>query len=224
MNNISLSHPTQSAAGELQNRNGSSLNSPRSRRRSLLSHETAHERSLSLGELHQELENEQEAQVNRLLYMIRLQQVQLAALSTEHSQDAAPASPTDQYVSPRATASSHSAGQLGPQSLSRQSSSRFSANGASTRGTSPALRPVSANLGPPIGDFLLGGTRDEPEFYQAETQMLTRENQMLKQRIKELERQILEMSGSSHPVTAQSSMPAATSTGHDTPVAALRDG
>jgi len=39
-------------------------------------------------------------------------------------------------------------------------------------------------------DFLLGGTRDECAFYQAETQTLTRENQMLKHRIRELERQI----------------------------------
>jgi hypothetical protein len=33
-----------------------------------------------LGELHQELENEQEAQVNRLLQMIRLQQDELSIL------------------------------------------------------------------------------------------------------------------------------------------------
>lgn len=37
---------------------------------------------------------------------------------------------------------------------------------------------------------MLGGARDESAFYQAETQMLTRENQMLKQRIRELERQL----------------------------------
>jgi len=39
----------------------------------------------------------------------------------------------------------------------------------------------------------LGG-RDESAFYQAETQMLTRENQMLRHRIRELEKQLSEMS------------------------------
>ncbi|TKA47802.1 hypothetical protein B0A55_13180, partial [Friedmanniomyces simplex] len=47
-------------------------------------------------------------------------------------------------------------------------------------------------------DFLLmgggGTTRDESAFYQAETQTLTRENQMLKARIRELERQITDLS------------------------------
>lgn len=43
--------------------------------------------------------------------------------------------------------------------------------------------------------------RDESAFYQAETQMLTRENQMLKLRIRELERQISEMGGPSAVVT-----------------------
>jgi hypothetical protein len=55
-----------------------------------------------------------------------------------------------------------------------------------SRGNSPALRPQSGSLGPLTEDFLLGGTRDESAYYQAETQMLTRENQMLKARIREL--------------------------------------
>jgi hypothetical protein len=53
------------------------------------------------------------------------------------------------------------------------------------------------------GDLLLGAsatTRDEASFYQAETQMLTRENQMLKLRIRELERQLNEMNPTS-PIT-----------------------
>ncbi|KAJ9636794.1 hypothetical protein H2199_007788 [Coniosporium tulheliwenetii] len=41
-----------------------------------------HERTPSLGELHQELESEQEGQVNRLLNMIRAQQAQIAALQS----------------------------------------------------------------------------------------------------------------------------------------------
>jgi hypothetical protein len=34
------------------------------------------------------------------------------------------------------------------------------------------------------------GSRDESAFYQAETQMLMRENQMLRHRVRELERQL----------------------------------
>jgi cell division septum initiation protein DivIVA len=36
------------------------------------------------------------------------------------------------------------------------------------------------------------GSRDESAFYQAETQMLVRENQMLRHRVRELERQLSE--------------------------------
>ena len=73
-----------------------------------------------------------------------------------------------------------------PHSLSRQSSARISNPGSNSHATSPALRPASGNLGPLTEDFLLGGSRDDAAFYQAETQMLTRENQMLKFRIREL--------------------------------------
>jgi hypothetical protein len=70
-----------------------------------------------------------------------------------------------------------------PHSLSRQSSARISNNASGT--TSPALHP-SSGLGPLTEDFLLGGTRDDAAFYQAETVNLTRENQLLKFRIREL--------------------------------------
>jgi hypothetical protein len=71
-----------------------------------------------------------------------------------------------------------------PHSLSRQSSARISNNASQT--TSPALHPSSGGLGPLTEDFLLGGTRDDAAFYQAETAQLSRENQMLKFRIREL--------------------------------------
>ena len=47
----------------------------------------------------------------------------------------------------------------------------------------------------------LGGvsTRDEAQFYQAEAQMMTRENQMLRLRIRELEREVRDKSESSAP-------------------------
>lgn len=167
-----------------------------------------HQRQPSLGELHQELENEQEAQVNRLLHMIRLQQDQLAAIqrqnngnessptNTEHSRYPTPPStlPTPastaitEQSSPRSSSVSHAQHPHfnRPHSLSRQSSARLSTQGTNSRGNSPALRPQSGSLGPLTEDFLLGGTRDDSAFYQAETQMLTRENQMLKLRIREL--------------------------------------
>lgn len=52
-----------------------------------------------------------------------------------------------------------------------------------SRGASPRLRTTS--IGAESGDWALGG-RDESAFYQAEAQMLTRENQMLKHRIHDL--------------------------------------
>lgn len=74
-----------------------------------------------------------------------------------------------------------------PISLSRNSSSRLSGTGdLGSSSQSPMLRPVSSAYDPQREDWLLGGARDESAFYQAETQMLTRENQMLKQRIREL--------------------------------------
>lgn len=52
-----------------------------------------------------------------------------------------------------------------------------------SRGASPRLR--STSIGGESGDWVLGG-RDESAFYQAETQMLVRENQMLRMRVREL--------------------------------------
>lgn len=46
--------------------------------------------------------------------------------------------------------------------------------------------------------------RDESAFYQAETQSMTRENQMLKSRIRELERQLHEASGGPGAVASHS--------------------
>lgn len=200
MNNLTLNDPTVPAPGELQQSNGSNAGSPRMSRRSfaLATADPHHQRQPSLGELHQELENEQEAQVNRLLHMIRLQQDQLVAMQRQQNptveQSPTSSVPTPPYAvptpasaaiteqsSPRSSSIPHF---NRPHSLSRQSSARLS-----SRGNSPGLRPQrteSGSLGPLTEDFLLGGTRDDSAFYQAETQMLTRENQMLKLRIREL--------------------------------------
>jgi hypothetical protein len=54
----------------------------------------------------------------------------------------------------------------------------------------------SGSISAESGDWVLGG-RDESAFYQAETQMLTRENQMLRHRVRDLEKQLAELSSSS---------------------------
>lgn len=211
LNNISLNDPSIPSPGEMQ---PNTNHSPRTgRRRSSVLAGTAdphHHRQPSLGELHQELEAETEGQVNRLLHMIRLQQDQLSALQGQNqAQDSSAIAPTPPATSRPTSAHPHdqptttsrsgsfssAAQQTGlphghgifnrPHSLSRQSSARIS-NAGSSHATSPALRPSSGSLGPLTEDFLLGGTRDDAAFYQAETQMLTRENQMLKFRIREL--------------------------------------
>jgi hypothetical protein len=53
-----------------------------------------------------------------------------------------------------------------------------------SRGASPRMRSTSIS-GESGEQWVLGG-RDENAFYQAETQMLTRENQMLRHRVREL--------------------------------------
>ncbi|KAG9695022.1 hypothetical protein KCU95_g4708, partial [Aureobasidium melanogenum] len=151
-----------------------------------------HHRAPSLGQIHQELENEQEHQVNRLLHMIRQQQDQIDELHADHPNTAS-ANANDSDTRPR-TLSSSSRQQPLPQrpvSLSRHSSQAVSVTSAPRSSSrSPALRPVASPYDPQREDWLLGANRDESAFYQAETQMLTRENQMLKARIRELERQL----------------------------------
>ncbi|KAL8668329.1 MAG: hypothetical protein Q9168_007040 [Polycauliona sp. 1 TL-2023] len=168
-----------------------------------------HHRSPSLGELHQELEQEQEAQVNRLLEMIRQQQLQLQqmqqhasytpASSTAAIDNSTPTSErsfTFPTVPPSAPISisnprPRSPAPRGSYELSRQSSRQ---SRTPSRTGSPSLRPSSAGVQAQGEDWMLSGgsqsSRDDAAYYQAETQMLTRENQMLKIRIRDLERQL----------------------------------
>jgi hypothetical protein len=144
---------------------------------------------------------------NRLLQMIRTQQAQLQqiqqstgalpATSTAAVDDSTPTSersfsfpnvsvplPTS-VINPRP----RSPGPRGSLDLSRHNSRR---SRHSSRTTSPALLPLSAGLHGESNEWLLSGggssqgSRDESAFYQAETQMLTRENLMLRMRIREL--------------------------------------
>lgn len=160
-----------------------------------------HNRAPSLGELHQELEAEQEAQVNRLLHQIRQQQAQILNLQQNHNQSAiigddspghvTPAQPVPVSSNVTSVAPTVSASGSIPRSPIFPRSSFDIARGdfrhrsrTPSRGASPRLRStsISQDSGEP---FALGG-RDESAFYQAETQMLMRENQMLKHRIRDL--------------------------------------
>ncbi|OQN97889.1 hypothetical protein B0A48_16200 [Cryoendolithus antarcticus] len=220
MTNLQINDPTIPAAGEMISPNSSG--SPGRNRRSMNPH---HARQPSLGELHQKLEEEQESQANRLLHMIRIQQDQLNALQKQHRGPLytppestgtsaladTPGSTAQSNPFDRPSPSSRSASVamlphgLGahkrPSSLSRQSSHRVLEPGFNSQSGSPKNGANTggghAALGPLTEDFLLGGRRDESAFYQAETQMLTRENQMLKLRVKELERHIAELAAGS---------------------------
>lgn len=123
---------------------------------------------------------------NRLLHMIRQQQTQIQALqNTPHGgsavvDDSAPPTP---QAAVHTSSGSQSRSPFITHPLSRNSSYR--SNRSSTT-NSPSIIPMSSvNDG---NELQLGpsATRDESAFYQAETQTLTRENQMLKLRIREL--------------------------------------
>ncbi|KAF9893689.1 hypothetical protein FE257_009857 [Aspergillus nanangensis] len=171
-----------------------------------------HQRAPSLGELHQELENEQEAQVNRLLQMIRSQQSQLDHLQQQHQHPSQSAAVDDSAQSDRSssipfvnpspavpplTGSGSRASSQVTSSLSNRRPSR-----PSSQTPSPSLRPLADfPRGPEALEWVAGASehqprrssRDESAFYQAEAAMLSRENQILRQRIRDLERQVSEL-------------------------------
>lgn len=206
--NLQLNDPTLPAPGEMVNENqGPSYRtaSPHSITGSPIipSRDPQHLRTPSLGEIHQELEQEQEAQVNRLLQMIHAQQQQLQQLqaSTGQAASAPPtideSTPTSEHSISSNNPSMHFSQQL-PTSVPRSPSSVLNPRTSfdiaradlhrrsrtPSRTASPRLgsTSVSAETEEP---WNLGG-RDENAFYQAETQMMVRENQMLRQRIREL--------------------------------------
>ncbi|PGH05748.1 hypothetical protein GX51_02719 [Blastomyces parvus] len=212
--NLNLNDPTLPGPGELSSSDhrssiGSSYrtHSPTSigGNPAIATGDPHHQRTPSLGEIHQELEQEQEAQVNRLLQMIRIQQAQLqrqqqqqqsAASGTAIADDSTPTSERSVSFPP-----------VPPPLPTHRSSTQFPSNLSRRRssGHSPAVPPHSdpetsiwtadwASVG---GDGSgRRGSRDETSYYQAETAMLTRENQMLRVRIRELERQVAELSSS----------------------------
>lgn len=191
--NLQINDPSIPAPGEM----ASNPASPQMLSGSPTTADPHHHRAPSLGELHQELEAEQEAHVNRLLQMIRTQQLELQRLQASNPQSTQPEAssailersghgtpiPHGSQASlpggPPVGSFSQSPGFHGP----RGSFDFHRRSRTPSRGASPRLRTTSISA--ESGDMSLGG-RDESAFYQAETQMLTRENQMLKHRIREL--------------------------------------
>ncbi|KAF2004588.1 hypothetical protein P154DRAFT_403240, partial [Amniculicola lignicola CBS 123094] len=226
--NLNLNDPAVPAPGEMQMSPAGRSHGP------WAPSSPHHERAPSLGELHQELEYEQEGQVNRLLNMIRQQQTQILTLQSNQPpssavDDSTPTSersmslppshtPTHPPLHPLSQPTSVLPSHAHPRSRSpygnipsRHSSIADRSRGSSHTG-SPALRPMPG--GPSESSEWLPGSagavnRDESTFYQAETQNLTRENQMLKLRIRELERQLSELnptSGITHTPVRSSSL------------------
>ncbi|KAK5044527.1 hypothetical protein LTR84_010738 [Exophiala bonariae] len=175
-----------------------------------------HQRQPSLGDVHNALEQEQEAQVNRMLQMIREQQLQLDAVRTQSEQSRRPSQQGSSTISNNTAilddltpASERSlsfpsihpaipAGSPVPRRVSHT-------HGHSSASRSPLLRGLADSaesrnsefISPPSPIETIGrrnSIRDESAFYQAETANLTRENQMLRLRIRDLEKQVSEMS------------------------------
>ncbi|KJZ79909.1 hypothetical protein HIM_00623 [Hirsutella minnesotensis 3608] len=206
--NLQLNDPSIPAPGEMAHEHHAHQRlSPQHLPSSPSTADPHHHRAPSLGELHQELEAEQEAHVNRLLQMIRQQQLELQRLQAgrpAHAHDASgddsavadprerPAPPASQHPPASAGSYARSPGVAHPRSsfdVARADLHRRSRT--PSRGASPRLRATSISA--ESGDWVLGG-RDESAFYQAETQMLVRENQMLRHRIRDLEKQLADLS------------------------------
>ncbi|KAH6681160.1 hypothetical protein F5X68DRAFT_27102 [Plectosphaerella plurivora] len=218
--NLQLNDPSIPAPGEMVN-DGSHGASPSQTGSPLMvaspqmvpgSGDPHHNRAPSLGELHQELEAEQEAQVNRLLHTIRQQQAQLQRLqetpgadesavlpdTTSNGTSSVPKPAHHSIPHPRSPSISHNP----RSSLDMARADLHRRSRTPSRGASPRLRATSISGEsdqPSLG-------RDESAFYQAETQMLVRENQMLRHRIRDLERQLSDASVGS-PTQANPSEP-----------------
>jgi hypothetical protein len=202
--NLQLNDPSVPGPGEMASER---LGSYQATSPLLLAHSPTtadphHHRAPSLGELHQELEAEQEAHVNRLLQMIRQQQLELQRLHASNAANVpntavAPdggsgLSERSSHGTPQHAASQGSLPSITPVGSyprspvlphHRASMDQNRRSRTPSRGASPRLR--STSISAESSDLALGG-RDESAFYQAETQMLTRENQMLRHRIREL--------------------------------------
>lgn len=136
---------------------------------------------------------------NRLLQMIRSQQAQLHQLQQNQQQpgsstavvDDAPSERSPSFSLPMPPPVTHGS-RLSISSLSN--SNRRSSSRPTSQTASPNLRPQDASRQsegtesfPALRDSTSRrGSRDESAYYQAEAAMLGRENQMLRQRVREL--------------------------------------
>jgi hypothetical protein len=207
--NLQMANPSMPAPGEMVSESptnsyqagipGPVAASPRL----IASRAPHHNRTPSLGELHQELENEQEFQVNRLLTQIRQLQEQVqrqqqqnpSGIAGDEASERPATGPAPVPVPvPNMTSSPQptypSSGSLPRSPVFPRSSFDMARadlrhrSRTPSRNASPRLRStsISADSGEP---WALAG-RDESAFYQAESQMLIRENQMLRHRIREM--------------------------------------
>lgn len=142
---------------------------------------------------------------NRLLQMIRQQQLELQRLQAANPHNAhgesaiadrslqstpLPIGSQPSMSSAAVQASSYSRSPSLPHPRGSFEMARHELHRRSrtpSRGASPRLRATSISA--ESGDWVLGA-RDESAFYQAETQMLTRENQMLRHRIRDLGKKV----------------------------------
>ncbi|KAL6860119.1 hypothetical protein ACO1O0_004144 [Amphichorda felina] len=215
--NLQINDPSIPAPGEMATDQPGHPLSPQLLSGSPPTADPHHHRAPSLGELHQELEAEQEAHVNRLLQMIRQQQLELQRLQANNPQAAqaegsSAVSERSGHGTPIPRGSQASLPGVTPGgSYSRSPGFAYHRGSMEiargdlqhrsrtpSRGASPRVR--STSISAESGDWALGG-RDESAFYQAETQMLTRENQMLRHRIRELEKQLADMTVSPNATT-----------------------
>lgn len=214
--NLSLNDPTLPSPGELSSGDhrasiGHSYTtaSPSTigGMRTLSDGDPHHQRTPSLGSIHQELEQEQEAQVNRMLQLIRQQQSQLDEMRNQSGRHSRHQSSSGAVVDDLPPVSEQSLALSAAPSIipvPARPVRRYS-RGPPSASTSPGLRPrlahevthIGSSSGEwpplPIDIVRRNSLRDESTFFQAETASLTRENQMLRLRIRELERQITDM-------------------------------
>lgn len=233
--NLNLNDPALPAPGELSSSdrrasigNSFSAASPQTigGRQTLATGDPHHHRQPSLGDIHNELEQEQEAQVNRMLGMIRTQQNQLDTLRAQQSggQPGQPANSTAVEDTTPQSERSFSFPSVHPAvgAIPRPTHRLSRENSSSAR--SPALRPLPSqdihNQPFPSSPMSTrtnstsrrNSFRDENAYYHAEQANLQRENQMLRMRVRELEKQLHERTSSpantpashSHLATTQS--------------------
>lgn len=196
---VHVRRPSSSfSIGSASSRRASMLTPPDSMPQRLPRQQSPQE-TQAFAELHQELETEQEAQVNRLLNLIRLQHLQSQSAIDDNSSTAATIDSASTTTGRARSPVSASMSRRASGRLSRENSARRPRSGSrASSASSPSFQAASF-----INDNVsessasvpwLGSSHSDLGFYIAEAQMLTRENEMLKNRIRELEKQVADLS------------------------------